>query len=82
MLIHHQKEYLLICGSLLDGEAVQLAVLLVGCLAAAAYGWFIVAFGCAMFCVIRVGARHLLLSLCNARCLSAKNTTCHMLQCA
>lgn len=59
------------CGSSVDGDVhcgyvVQVSVSSQSCLVEAVCCWFLVSFAWAMFCVIRGGARPLLLSLCNA----------------
>lgn len=46
------EECLLVCGILVGGDGMRVSVMLVGCLVAAGHGWFVVAFDCAMLCVI------------------------------
>lgn len=49
------KVYLVACSSSVVGDDVDILVLFVGCLIA--QSWFLVAFSCSIFCVIRSVAR-------------------------
>lgn len=51
--------YLLVCELSVCGDDVQGQGLFVGCLAAEVHGWFVVAFTCAMSCIVLGVARPL-----------------------
>ena len=57
--------HLLVCRLSIGGDGVQVLVFSMGCLVAIAHGWFVVAFGRAVFCVVHGIARPPVLSPCN-----------------